>query len=307
MYAVIKAQRRRLHCQHSAAPADWCGAAWEAVCSERVSERPPSCGSDKIKNIKLHTLHNNCVLIHASTHWRGYWLIFNESLKSFFPSLDTVITAATSSLFCFLQRMINKIKTIHYFFFHLMHSVAAKRRVRRRTRCVFTAVPSAAWNWQYVGWPDESFLMRQNHLVIYELTHRLFLQPGINLWETRLRLGTRLTTEPARPLDKVTSPLRLTATVCDCCSSTSPRWDSKKERPLVPCCPPCVQPEIQKDDGHYLNSRCCFYLAGNNCGSSSVHDGWNQACRAQRQVALAGPSRVRGTGATEKLFNIAFN
>lgn len=33
-----------------------------------------------------------------------------------------------------------------FFFFHLMHSVAAKRRVRRRTRCVFTAVPSAAWN-----------------------------------------------------------------------------------------------------------------------------------------------------------------
>lgn len=52
------------------------------------------------------------------------------------------------------------------------------------------------------------FLMRLNHLGIYELTHRLFLQPGINLLETRLRLGTRPTTEPARPLGKMTS-LRL--------------------------------------------------------------------------------------------------
>lgn len=77
------------------------------------------------------------------------------------------------------------------------------------------------------------FLMRRNHLVIYELTHRLFLQPGINLLETRLRLGTRPTTEPARPLSKMTS-LRLWVTVVPLCSSREGgegsvlRWHSKK-------------------------------------------------------------------------------
>lgn len=108
-------------------------------------------------------------------------------------------------------------------FFSHMHSLAAWSK---GPLFVFTAFPSSAWNWQYVGWPDESLLMRLNHLVIYERTHRLFLQPGINLLET----GAWQQNRSSPPPDKMASRGRRVA---------PPRPPGgeipNQRRPRVPC------------------------------------------------------------------------
>lgn len=120
--------------------------------------------------------------------------------------------------------MIDKIKTIHFLKkIYKLSSCKALRALADPLRVVFSSVPLAASNWQYV-WSKRAkdcggvFLMRLNHLVIYDFIPRLFLHPGINLWKTRLRLGTCVSDAITGPLKPPTNyivplPLRLCWTV----------------------------------------------------------------------------------------------